>query len=248
MSDPLDELARSLMRRHVRLEDIISPLTAPELQAASDAALLARPGFRRLHAERWDPAPPDVGALATLPEGSFGSCYARYMAHYRLSPDFFPIQARLGADATPTQYAVHRLNKCHDFMHVLGAYETSDADEVAVQSFVFGVAPVALASFLAEAAVHPDIQEGRYKHLRDIYAGHIQREDFERGVAAASLLGERFETLWEEPLVSLRRRLGIAARAPERHGQVGVNSCGGHTSLPFFAPSEETRASYSPPA
>ncbi|WNG41717.1 hypothetical protein F0U61_54600 [Archangium violaceum] len=239
MSRSLNELARDLTQRRATLGDVISPLSTPELRAASDAALLAVPGFRQLHAERWDPSLPEPTTLAKLPEGSFGHCYARYMEHYRLFPDFFPIQAKLGADATPTQYAVHRLNKCHDFLHVLGAYETSDADEVAVESFIFGMAPVALACFLAEAAVHPDIQRERYKHLRDIYSGHIQAEDFERGVAAEAVLGERFETLWEVPLVSLRRRLGISARAPAHLGQVGVNSCSGHTSLPFFHPAQE---------
>lgn len=229
-----DLIARGLVARQSTLGECIPLLSQEGLLAASDAALLSVPGFRRLHAERWDPALPEPEALASLPEGSFGSCYARYMAHYRLSPDFFPIQARLGADATPTQYAVHRLNKCHDFLHVLGAYETSDADEVAVQSFVFGIAPVALALFLAEAAVHPDIAQARYKHLRDIYSGHIQREDFERGAAAASLLGERFESLLEMPLDALRRRLGVSPRAPSLLGRRGENSCGGFTSLPFF--------------
>lgn len=228
------ELARELTGKRATLGDIIPLLSSAGLQAASDEALLAVPGFRQLHAERWNPALPPPESLASMPTGSLGHAYARYMAHYRLTPDFFPIQAKLGADATPTQYAVHRLNTCHDFLHVLGAYETSDEDEVAIQSFVFGVAPVALATFLAEAAVHPDIQRERYKHLRDIYAGHIQVEDFERGAAAASLLGERFEARLEEPLDSLRRRLGIAPRPLARLGRAGVNSCGGATALPFF--------------
>ena len=241
MSPSLDELTRDLTQRRAPLGEVISPLSTPGPRAASDAALLAVPGFRQLHAERWDPPLPEPGALAKLPVDSLGGCYTRYMEHYRLFPDFFPIQAKLGADATPTQYAIHRLNKCHDFIHVLGAYETSDADEVAVQSFVFGMAPVALAPFLAEAAVHPDIQRDRYKHLRDIYAGPIQAEDFARGVAAAALLGERFEALLELPLATLRERLGIVPRASERLGQVGVNTCGGHTSLPFFHPLPRTR-------
>lgn len=239
MRRSLENLARGLMQRRATLGEVISPLSTSELRAASDAALLSVPGFQQLYAERWDPPLPEPEALLEVPVGSLGHCYARYMEHYRLFPDFFPIQAKLGADATPTQYAVHRLNKCHDFLHVLGAYETSDADEVAVQSFVLGMAPVALASFLAEAAVHPDIQRERYKHLRDIYSGHIQAADFERGEAAASLLGERFEALLEVPLTSLRRRLGITERAPEHLGQVGVNSCGGRTSLPFFHPAQE---------
>ncbi|MFY0522712.1 Coq4 family protein [Archangium gephyra] len=233
MSGP-NELARGLMQRGATLGEAIPLLRTTGLQAASDAALLSVPGFRRLHAERWDPPLPEPETLAALPVGSFGHAYAGYMEHYRLSADFFPIQSRLGADVTPTQYAVHRLNKSHDFLHVLGAYETSDADEIAIQSFVFGMAPVALATFLAEAAVHPDIRHDRYKHLRDIYSGHIQAEDFERGAAATALLGERLETLWEVPLEELRQRLGIAARAPGHLGRGGENSCGGFTALPFF--------------
>ncbi|MCP3143818.1 Coq4 family protein [Pyxidicoccus xibeiensis] len=230
----LNQLARDLVSRRATLGETIPVLSRAEVLAASDAALLSVPGFRRLHAERWDPALPEPGDLTALPEGSLGSCYARYMAHYRLSPDFFPIQSRLGPDATPTQYAVHRLNKCHDVFHVLGSYETSDADEVAVQSFVFGLAPAALALFLAEAAVHPDIVTERYKHLHDIYSSHLQAQDFERGVAAVSLLGERFESLMEQPLHVLRRRLGISERTPSLLGHQGENSCAGFTSLPFF--------------
>ena len=230
------ELARELTKQRATLGDVIPRLCTPALQAASDAALLAVPGFRRLQAERWSPALPAPDALASLPEGSFGHAYARYMAHYRLSPDFFPIQARLGVDATPTQYAVHRLNTCHDFLHVLGAYETSDEDEVAIQSFAFGLAPVALATFLAEAARHPDLRQARYKHLRDIFSGGIQAEDFERGATASSLLGARFEALLEEPLELLRQRLGIAPRDPARLGRAGENSCGGFTTQPFFTP------------
>jgi ubiquinone biosynthesis protein COQ4 len=232
----IDELARGLTKRRATLGEVIPALSTPALQAASDAALLAVPGFRQLHAERWNPPLPALEALAALPEDSFGSCYARFMAHYQLTPGFFPIQARLGADATPTQYAVHRLNTCHDFLHVLGAYETSDEDEVSIQSFVFGVAPAALATFLAEAAQHPDLYREGYKHLRDIYSGPIQVEDFERGRAATSLLGERFESFLELPVESVRRRLGIAARASARLGRGGINSCGGYTAIPFFSP------------
>ncbi|WP_257454074.1 Coq4 family protein [Archangium lipolyticum] len=235
-----NELARELTKRRATLGEVIPVLSSAGRQATSDALLLAIPGFQRLYTERWDPGLPELEALATMPVGSFGNAYARYMEHYRLSPDFFPIRARLGADATPTQYAVHRLNKCHDFIHVLGAYETSDEDEVAVQSFVFGMAPVALAVFLSEAEVHPDIRQARYKHLRDIYAGRIQTEDFERGAAAMSLLGERFETLLEMPLGLLRQRLGITPRAPGLVGRAGENSCGGFTTLPFFTPALAT--------
>jgi ubiquinone biosynthesis protein Coq4 len=236
----LDGLACELAKRRAPLAEVIPVLSTAGLQATSDAILLAVPGFRRLHTERWDPGLPELEALATMPVGSFGHAYARYMEHYRLSPDFFPIQARLGADTTPTQYAAHRLNTCHDFIHVLGAYETSDEDEVAIQSFVFGMAPVALAVFLSEAAVHPDIRQARYKHLRDIYSGQIQTEDFERGAAASSLLGERFEALLGEPLEQLRQRFGIAARTPARLGRGGVNSCGGFTTVPFFTPARAT--------
>jgi ubiquinone biosynthesis protein COQ4 len=239
LEQPLAVLARELVKRRATLAEVIA-LTTAELQATSDAVLLAMPDFRRLHAERWDPALPGLESFAAMPVGSLGNAYARYMAHYRLSPDFFPIQARLGTDATPTQYAVHRLNKCHDILHVLGAYETSDADELAIQSFVFGMAPVALAVFLSEAARHPDLMQERYKHLRDIYSGRIQAEDFERGAAAASLLGGRFEALWETPLELLRQRFALTSRAPGLLGRVGENSCGGFTTLPFFTPAGAT--------
>lgn len=231
-SQPSAMLARSLTERRTTLGQASITLATPKLLAECDAVLLSDENFRRLYSERWDPVLPKLEEAASMPEGSFGRTYFRYMEHYRLSPDFFPIESRVGPEMTPTQYAVHRLNKSHDFLHVLGAYETHDADEVAVQSFVFGHMPVAHAAFLAAAASHPSIVLPHYKHLRDIYEGTIRAEDFERGANSAPLLGLPFEELLETSLAELRRRLGIAARVelPEATG----NSCGGLTERPFF--------------
>jgi ubiquinone biosynthesis protein COQ4 len=229
----IQRLAWELAEHGSTLGEASAVLSTNEHQLLSDALLLEDAGFRQLHAERWDPAPPELATLAALPEGSLGHAYAGYMAHYRLAPGFFPIPVTLEPGVSPTRYAVHRLNRCHDLLHVLGAYETSDADEAAIQSFAFGHVPVVLAVFLAEAAAHAAIGLDHYKHLRDIFVERVRAEDFRRGAAAGPLLGVRLEACWEAPLEPLQRELGIAPRTA--HAQWATNSCRGVTERSFFS-------------
>lgn len=228
----IDAAASTLLRRGASLGAASVALSTPTWRAAADRALLADPEFGPLYARRARAKLPDLAAAAAMPEGTLGWCYARYMAHYRLSPDFFPIALAPEQAGTPTEYAVCRLNCMHDVMHVLGAYEVHHADEIAVQSFVFGHSPVVHAAFLAAAAAHPALGLARYKHLRDIYDGPIRREDYLRGRAAAPLLGLAFEVMFAAPVDALRRRLGVADRVERPRGT--GNSCGGATEQVFF--------------
>ena len=117
---------------------------------------------------------------------------------------------------------------------MLGAYETHDADEAAIQSFVLGNAPVVQAAFLAALAGHPSLGQPGFKHLRDIYALPIVPADVQRGRDAMPLLSVPFEALLACPLARLRRDLGIAPRTVFTTRT--QNSCSGFNERPFFEP------------
>jgi ubiquinone biosynthesis protein Coq4 len=227
------ELARAMVERGSTLGEAASALATREHVLANDRALLEDPAYRRLYDARAAlPAPP-VEATRALPIGTLGRCYADYMAHYRLSPDFFPVDAPLGPAMTPTAYAVYRLNRAHDLLHVLGEYETHDRDEAGIQSFVLGNSPVAQAAFLATALADPSVRLLRYKHLRDIADARIQPEDYARGARAAPLLSLPFERSLAASLAVLRRRWRVA---PRREPPAATdNTCDGATSSTFFA-------------
>ncbi len=229
--DRTHELVRSLAERGATFADSCAALATPERLAACDEQLRADPAFARRYHERGDPLA-GLAHVGVLPAGSLGRWHADYMAHYRLTPDFFPLPDPQGAELTPLRYAVQLLNRCHDLLHVLGAYETHDADEAAVQSFVLGNAPVVQAAFLAALVGHPSLDQPGFKHLRDIYDLPIVPADVQRGREAAPLLAVPFEDLLARPLAELRRDLGIAPRTvfPTRT----QNSCSGHTETPFF--------------
>jgi ubiquinone biosynthesis protein COQ4 len=225
------EFVRTLADRGATFADSCAALATPARLAACDEQLRADPDFARRSRERCDPLA-GLAHAGDLPAGSLGRCHADYMAHYRLMPDFFPLPEPQGAELTPLRYAVQLLNRCHDLLHVLGAYETHDADEAAVQSFVLGNAPVVHAAFLAALVGHPSLALPGFKHLRDIFDHPIVPADVRRGRAAAPLLTVPFEDLLARPLTELRRDLGVAPRTvfPTRTD----NSCGGSTETPFF--------------
>jgi ubiquinone biosynthesis protein COQ4 len=232
-ADRVHEFVRTLAERGASFADSCAALTTRARLAACDERLRADPAFARRCRERHDLLA-GLASAGVLPAGSLGRCYADYMAHYRLTPEFFPLPDPQGAELTPLHHAVQLLNRCHDLLHVLGAYETHDADEAALQSFVLGNAPVVQAAFLAALAGQPSLGLPGFKHLRDIFDHPLVPADVQRGREAAPLLAVPFEELLARPLVELRRDLGIAPRTV--FATRTQNSCSGFTERPFFAP------------
>lgn len=182
---------------------------SPRLDAF-DRELLADPGFARLYHRR-DRLRLDLAALTDSAPGSLAHEYLRFMAHYRLEPRFFPARTDFAA-MRPCEYAATRLADIHDFIHVIGEYETSDADEVAIQSFVAGQAPLASALFLRNAFEAPDIAAPGYVHLRQLRGRALSLGDFARGREAAPLLALDVEAELATPIAALRERLRLAPR------------------------------------
>lgn len=221
----------SIIDRAPTLGALVETLVTPELLDASDRTLLDEPGFARDYHDR-DRTGASEAELAACPPGSLGHEYLGFLRHYSLPFRFFPPRPS-GASLRPTEHAALRLAELHDLFHVLGQYETSDADEVAIQSFVVGQAPVVLALFLRDALSSSVIDDPTYVHLRQIPARPLSHDDVARGRAAAFLLAADLERELSTPIEPLRARLGLRARtsvADPGH----TNTCSDVPAGPYF--------------
>jgi ubiquinone biosynthesis protein Coq4 len=215
----------------LRFAALIEEMCAPDRLDAADGELLADPGFAAVYGEG-RALSVDDGALADCPPGSLGREYLRFLAHYQLPRRFFPTGA--GAAVRPCVFAARRLAEIHDFVHLLGEYETSDADEVAIQSFIAGQAPVPLALFMRDAVGAPEAEADAYVHLRQLPPCVLSEVDVARGRAARAMLGVAFERELATPVTELRARFGVRPRVGVRDPS-HRNTCSGAAVGPFFA-------------
>jgi ubiquinone biosynthesis protein COQ4 len=118
--------------------------------------------------------------------------------------------------------------------HVLCEYETSDHDEVALQSFLCGQAPAVFGCFVTLLMRASNLDQTRYKHLRDVLDAPLDRQAFVRGRHAVAFVICDFAALAARSLPEVRRMLEIGPRAPRRDSHELQNSCGGKRTRPYF--------------
>lgn len=202
--------------------------TDPQLTARTERELLARPWFAALYARRGDAA-----ALSGIdPATRLGAEVRNFRSHYGLVPSFFP--ADLAASATPLELAAWLFARDHDLYHVLCEYETSDHDEVALQSFLCAQAPCVFGCFIAILLRMSDLQAARYKHLRDLLDAEPDPSAADRGRRARSLIAEDLGPLADRSLPDLRRQLGIEPARRDSSRELR-NTCSGRRIGPYFA-------------
>jgi hypothetical protein len=175
----------------------------------------------------WDvvvtpPEPDDVGP-------TLRGAYRDFMAWYGLRDGVLPVPSEPAVEGAPPPPRP-RLHVLHDLFHVLGQYETSDADEVALHSFMFGQCALVQARFLC-ASFEAATGEPMFKHLIDLRDAALSSEDFERGARAATLVSLDYARMWDRPVEDLRRLLRIAPRIARPRGH--RNTCGG-VARPFW--------------
>src|SRR5262245_39661268 len=207
--------------------DAAELLTVPELCERAENALLARPWFAVLYERRRD-----LAALSGVSTGTrLGAAVRDFEAHYGLVPSFFP--AELVADARPLELAAWLLARDHDLYHVLCEYETSDHDEIALQSFLCAQSPCVFGGFVSLLSKTADLQAERYKHLRDLLDAEPDLDAAARGRRARPLLALDFTTLADRSLPELRRLLAI--EPPRRAYAADLrNTCSGRRVGPYF--------------
>jgi ubiquinone biosynthesis protein COQ4 len=77
----------------------------------------------------------DLDQLATLPEGSFGHEFTRWMRHNGVTPGLMEREST--ASDPDLAYLGKRLTQVHDFWHVLSGYNRDPIGELGVLAFTF---------------------------------------------------------------------------------------------------------------
>lgn len=148
----------------------------------------------------------DDAWLDSLPEGSVGHAYRDFIRSEQLSAEGLAQISRQGAKPVevmhPYAWFGRRTRDVHDIWHVLSGYHRDGLGEGCLVAFSYaqtrglGWALIAVGGALrGRKAKHP--------YAQAIWQG------YQRGKAAAWLLGEDYEALMAEPLDAARRRLNI---------------------------------------
>ena len=167
----------------------------------------------------------DLEQLETLPDGSFGRAYARFMREAELRADGL-VEASEEAERTERdeeldpdrQWFFARLRDMHDLWHVLTGYGRDVAGESANLAFTYGqirnrgIGAIVLAS----ALLGP-------KTLDMHWPRYLWRA-WRRGRRASMLAGARYEELMPLPLEEVRRILGVAPPQVAHPGGILVAS------------------------
>jgi ubiquinone biosynthesis protein COQ4 len=151
----------------------------------------------------------DLDRLAAFPDGSFGRAYAEFMCAERLDPAGIVEEFRAAApqDAVidpEEQWFFERIDAMHDLWHVLTGYGRDEAGEAANLAFTAAQLPNRGVVLLVVAALVIGPKDPTCRWQRYLYRA------WRRGRRAHWLLVAPYERLLPEPLVAVRRALGIA--------------------------------------
>lgn len=195
--------ALALMADPSRLDQVLA--LGEALNAPAHARLLARfetdPDGRALLARRalLDTRSIDFAALGTLPDGTLGREYVRFLRDNGIDADVWrPPQEWEG----PFSWLSHRLRQIHDILHVLTGCASDVAGEITLQAFSFAQirSPscllIALLGTLKHRAHHPGLTRRAWRAWRI-------------GEHAQFLAPVPWEVLWHERVATLRARFHV---------------------------------------
>jgi ubiquinone biosynthesis protein COQ4 len=155
--------------------------------------------------ERYSPPPYAVEQLLQLDQDTLGGAYARHMKALALRPDYY-------AQETPRHklhYLRLRIHQTHDIWHTLTGFGTDPAGEVGLQGFYFAQFTNGQAAMIAAGAILKSILRRRYGELERFV--EVFCEGFNNGRRARSMLGVKWENLWQERVDALRQRFNVEA-------------------------------------
>jgi ubiquinone biosynthesis protein COQ4 len=145
--------------------------------------------------------------LDGLPEGSVGAAYRGFVRAERLSAEGLAEVSRQGAaqidEPHPYAWFGRRTRDVHDIWHILSGYGRDGLGEASLVAFSYAQTRGLGWALIAVAAALRSRSAKGQPYAKAIWQG------YQRGKAAAWLLGEDYERLMAEPLESARRRLNI---------------------------------------
>jgi len=205
----LDSLADVSPFASVPLAHLFMQHGDAEAQQAYDEMALAHPLAQAMLQDRYLSPTPDLTFLATLPEGSLGRAFERYMSDANLDPSRLRESAFIEAHKSRGEdvgYLAERGFQLHDMFHVLSGYDTTPLGEVRVVSFTVAQIP---APYPAMIIASRPLQAALYKpQLLPVLMDAIT-EGWRRGREAEPLIAVRWEDHWDRPLEELRREHGL---------------------------------------
>jgi ubiquinone biosynthesis protein Coq4 len=174
-----------------------------------DAMALANPVAGQMLKERYLSPTPDVAHLGTLPDGTLGKEFERYLTQNDLDANllresaFIPAHRERGEDVG---YLAERGFQLHDMFHVLTGFDTAPLGEVRVVSFTVAQTP---APYPAMIIASRPLQMVLYKPELLPAVMDAITEGWALGRKAKPLMGVHWEEYWERPLAELRQEYDL---------------------------------------
>ncbi|KFO31897.1 Ubiquinone biosynthesis protein COQ4 like protein, mitochondrial [Fukomys damarensis] len=144
----------------------------------------------------------DMDKLRSLPEGSFGCEYLRFLEVNRVSPDT-RAPTRF-VDDEELAYVIQRYREVHDMLHTLLGMPTNILGEIVVKWFE--AVQTALPMCVLGALFGP--VRLRAQSLQ-VLVSELIPWAVQNGRRAPCVLNLYYERRWEQPLAALREELGI---------------------------------------
>ena len=193
------------------------PLALTYMRVGDEAALqgfdtlaLSNPAAGEMLESRYLSPTPDVAYLETLPEGTLGREFARYLTDNQLDANLLRESAFIEAHRARGEdvgYLAERGFQLHDLFHVLTGYDTTPLGEVRVVSFTVAQTP---APYPAMIIASRPLQTVLYKpELLPVLMDAIT-EGWALGRRAKPLMNVPWEEYWEQPLSELRLAYDLA--------------------------------------
>ncbi|MEO2167355.1 MAG: Coq4 family protein [bacterium] len=175
-----------------------------------DALALGDPQADAMLKSRYLSPSPDVEELSSLPGGTLGREFARYLVDNELDANLLRESAFIGAHRARGEdvgYLAERGFQLHDLFHVLTGYDTTPLGEVRVVSFTVAQIPAPYPAMII--ATRP-LQMVLYRPELLPPVMDAISEGWSLGRRAKPLMGVHWEEYWERPLSDLRQAYDLA--------------------------------------
>jgi ubiquinone biosynthesis protein Coq4 len=174
-----------------------------------DAMALGNPSADEMLEDRYLSPTPDADYLATLPDGSLGKEFERYLTNNGLDANLLRESAFIQAHAERGEdvgYLAERGFQLHDLFHVLTGFDTTPLGEVRVVSFTVAQIPAPYPAMII--ATRP-LQMVLYKPELLPAVMDAITQGWALGRRAKPLMQVHWEDFWERPLAELRREYDL---------------------------------------
>ncbi len=185
-------IARSRrIRRYARWDTVIARMSADEPQIQS--------AFAKRTRLRWI----DVEELSLLPSGTLGRVFADHLTVNGLNPNLIDIPVE-----DDGSYFLAHLYETHDIWHVVSGCGTDEAGEFAVGGFYAAQTEAPFFAFLL-GLVFFNTAFSKPEQFRERMEGLAR--GFLAGRRAQPFFGTDWAALWDVPIETVRRDLGVDA-------------------------------------